>query len=87
MRDYYSSVFVRFFTLQSLPLWSLALLIYIEIIAGIYLVSLAWFWSLCRASAVRERNQARPLKTVTAHKSNVIPFERAHTLRNRSRAV
>jgi hypothetical protein len=43
----------------------------IEVVSALYLVSFAWFWSLCQLSV--------PAKTDTGgppQKSNLIPFER-----------
>jgi hypothetical protein len=44
----------------------------VELFAAMYLVSFAWFWSLCRSSARRDFTPARDQEP----RSNLIPFER-----------
>lgn len=44
----------------------------VELLAALYLISLLWFWSLCRNTARRELNLPRPHEVP----SNLIPFER-----------
>lgn len=47
----------------------------VEVISALYLVSFAWFWSLCQLSIPDEPDAAPP------QKSNIIPFERGIALR------
>jgi hypothetical protein len=50
----------------------------IELIAALYLVSFAWFWSLCQLSVPHE-TKARRLQ----QQSKLIPFERGIKLKVR----
>jgi hypothetical protein len=59
----------------------------VELVAVLYLVAFAFFWSLCRTSAHREVKQERKKDAP----SNLIPFERRSTaemkLRKTARGV
>jgi hypothetical protein len=45
----------------------------VEIVAGLYVISFVWFWSLCTLSARRGLSSLRR----TEQDSNLIPFERS----------
>lgn len=50
----------------------------IEVIAALYIISFAWFWSLCSLS-VSDKSRSHTLE----RKSNLIPFERGQRLQAR----
>jgi len=50
----------------------------IEVVSALYLVSFAWFWSLCQIS-VPEKSEAEHV----SRKADLIPFERGLVLQTR----
>lgn len=53
----------------------------IELISALYLVSFAWFWSLCRLSVPDGKTTSRGRK----REANLIPFERGDGPRGRKK--
>lgn len=59
----------------SLYFWSMRVWLTIEILSALYLISFAWFWSICRLSIPRAMQVDQKRR-----KSNLIPFERGANL-------
>lgn len=58
--------------------WSAFVWLAIEVASALYLISFAWFWSLCRISVSEESETEHG-----SHNANLIPFERGLVLQAR----